>query len=191
MKIFTTLLVAGALSAGGVLAEPASWAGFYAGAQYGTTDSDVQYLSGGIPVATADMGGKLYGAFAGYDFQNGNIVYGAEIAFSATDVALDANPNNNFSSFVDVKGRLGYAFEEVLFYGVAGYTSSNWTNAGTDVRADGFAYGVGADYRISDAFAVGAEYLVRDMETGVISAPPPETMETRFGTFSVRASYRF
>lgn len=98
MKFFFALATASVLTAGTAMAgslapvevEPAptvpyvapvvaDWSGFYVGGMGGIHNGDLITLPA-IPGPTLAFDGTTYGGFVGYNFQQGNIVYGAEIA---------------------------------------------------------------------------------------------------------------
>lgn len=54
------------------------WSGPYAGFQIGGSDIDVD----GAPL---DGDGSSYGLFAGFNIQNGGVVYGAEVDYDTTE----------------------------------------------------------------------------------------------------------
>ena len=117
-----------------------------------------------------DVDGNMFGAFAGYNFQRGSIVYGVEGAYSAGSIGLDdsilAKWNYEFTSIIDVKARVGFAAGNALIYGFAGGTASEltFTAIGEEYFSQtGYNYGAGIDLMVTDKVFLGAEYIVREL----------------------------
>ena len=146
-----------------------SWDGFYAGGLVAFESGEHNYFADGTftngPWA---LEGTTFGAFVGYNYQSGSMVYGAEAAYALGDVNsnVPATFGANYSSFLDVKARAGYTVGDALLYGVVGGSLGSWedrTGPPDTASATGLNYGLGVDYQISDTLFVGAEYLVRDL----------------------------
>ena len=142
---FGTLLVAtmSILSASAVFAqdfEPGEWwspdpfSGAYIGMNAGWVrawaDQTVTSLGGPFPVTvrtSSEDDGFAAGLHAGYNWQFGSAVYGFETDFSYMDVDPSFTPpvgptiRASYDFFGTVRGRLGWAFENVLFYGTGGF----------------------------------------------------------------------
>lgn len=78
---------------------------------------------------------------------------------------------------------------EALIYGTIGATLTEWQegpgNGGYD--GNGFLYGVGVDYLVSPQFFIGAEYLVRDVESDWTGG----TFDADLDTLTLRAGMKF
>ena len=108
-------------SAGGLLAP--IWSGAYigldAGAGWGTV-RDATYSQ------SIDLAGLTGGLHAGYNFQIGNIVLGAEAdaMLSGAGATLPLGPASSVSLDLNwaasIRGRLGFAFGPLLLYGTGG-----------------------------------------------------------------------
>ncbi|HHB81169.1 MAG TPA: hypothetical protein ENK83_05410, partial [Aliiroseovarius sp.] len=109
--------------------------------------------------------GPLYGAFAGYNMQSGNMVYGVELAYSAANVQINggAFPGYSYDRFIDLKGRVGYAMDNVLVYGEIGGSTAHWGGTAEDANVNGLMLGLGVDVAVGDKTFVGLEYVVRDL----------------------------
>jgi outer membrane immunogenic protein len=148
--------------AGGDPGRPApvagtDWTGFYAGAQIEYGDVD---LSGAL---TEDGTGGLAGVFAGYRYDFGTYVIGAELDLNAADIDLPAAGGT-----LDTVSRLGieagYDAGPALFYGTAGAALAT-VDAGADtLSGHGYFYGVGIDYALTDQVVLGAEVLRHEFE---------------------------
>jgi outer membrane immunogenic protein len=108
------------------------------------------------------------GVQAGYNFQTGPWVFGIEGDIQATG-ASDTFAPWKFSNpwFGTVRGRAGYAWNNILFYGTGGLAfgelsgqtfglSETHTNAGWTV-------GVGAEFGFAPHWSAKAEYLFIDL----------------------------
>lgn len=168
------------------------WSGTYAGAQFANTSNPTSFYVNGVLDGSFDGGGSMNGVFAGYNHQIGNLVLGGEIAFLSGEPALDLNPTFVYTDMLDLKARAGYSFGRVLPYAVIGWSRTEYTNgAFTPVKADGFAYGIGAEVLVTDRVAVGLEYLRRDLVAENFVEIPTENIEGDFSTVALRISYRF
>ena len=155
----------------------ADWTGFYAGAQlgYGQLQSDA------IDEDPQDL---LYGVHAGYLYDLGNIVVGAELDYDMTNIGF-ALPAVDLDSVARFKLRAGYdagAFQPYLTAGVAQATVSG----ALDGTSDGQFAGLGLDYQLSDSFRVGGEVLAHQFDNLVDSGVDVEAT-----TLTLRASYNF
>ena len=118
----TTVTAVAAIS---TTAQSGDWSGFYAGVSLGSVDMTVEDLSYGS--GPFNSTGTAYGGFAGYNFQNGNLVFGAEVAASAGSIGGDdgsyLRPFDRGTT-MSASGRIGYDVGGFLPYFSAGYTSS-------------------------------------------------------------------
>ncbi len=112
------------------------WSGFYAGAHvgYGEAQVDGEYGGDGFGL---NPNGILGGLHAGYDFQLGSFVIGAEGDFSLADWSDETSPGvgaATVSADVDwlatLRARLGLALDSLLFYGTIG---AAWADASASV----------------------------------------------------------
>lgn len=173
-----------------------AWGGFYAGGTIAAVIGEQNYFSGGI-FSNGPWGleGTTYGAFAGYNFQSGSLIYGAEAAYTLGDVSSDIPSafGANYASFLDVKARAGYTLGDALVYGVIGGSLGRWENRvgpPDTVSATGLNYGMGVDYQINNSLFVGAEYLVRGL-SGDFDADPSVGMDSVTQSAQIRVGLRF
>ena len=112
-------------------------------------NADIKYrdIHAGIAQANiADESSIDYSLGYGYakTFQNG-IYFGGALDFDVTDI----NQESVYTYSVNLK--LGYeVIENVALYGIGAVAYQN--------SGGGFGYGVGAEYILSDSFALSAEY---------------------------------
>jgi outer membrane immunogenic protein len=166
-----------------------SWAGPYLGANLG-------YAWGSVDHNPTKPSGFAAGVQAGYNWQAGPWVFGLEGDLQATG-ADDTFAPWKFSNpwFGTVRGRAGYAFNNVLFYGTGGLAfgelrgesvfllSESHTNAG-------WTAGVGAEFGLAQNWSAKIEYLYVDLAndnftiTGVSNG-------YRFGVVRAGVNYHF
>ena len=140
-----------------------SWAGPYLGGNIG-------YEWGSVDNNPSKPSGFVGGVQAGYNFQNGPWVFGVEGDIQATG-ADDTFAPWKFSNpwFGTLRGRAGYAFSNVLFYGTAGLAfgelrgqTFGWTETHTTA---GWTIGAGAEVGLASNWSVKLEYLYIDLST--------------------------
>lgn len=128
-----------------------------------------------------DNDGLEYNIRAGYDIQQGNIVYGVVLeggkneardsvtTFSITPAFYAFTRELDYS--LGARARVGYAARGALFYGTGGvaygkidnsFSTSNAVNSFTNnggTKSWGYSYGGGAEVKIMKNFTIGLEYL--------------------------------
>ena len=132
----------------------------------------------------------------GYNWQTGPWVFGVEGDFQATG-ASDTFAPWKFSNpwFGTVRGRAGYAFNNVLFYGTAGLAfgelkgetfglSETHTNAG-------WTAGVGAEFGLAPNWSAKIEYLYVDLADSNFVVTGGASNGYRFGTVRAGVNYHF
>ncbi|QOZ72226.1 MULTISPECIES: outer membrane protein [Bradyrhizobium] len=140
-----------------------SWAGPYLGGNIG-------YEWGSVDNNPAKPSGFVGGVQAGYNFQNGPWVFGVEGDIQAAG-ADDTFAPWKFSNpwFGTLRGRGGYAFSNVLFYGTAGLAfgelraqTFGWTESHTSA---GWTIGAGAEVGLAPNWSAKLEYLYINLST--------------------------
>ena len=141
-------------------AEAQDWTGFYAGGSLSYDTIEINDLSyGDGPV---DMTGASLGLFAGYNFQSGNLVYGAELL--VVDQSGDADDGDflrpaTADGSTQIRGRIGYVYGDVLPYLAIGATS-------TRVKVDHEGLGNPADFADDTAsgtsIALGLDWALNE-----------------------------
>lgn len=167
-----------------VLSAPApapagrDWTGFYAGGSLGYGDVDVDGVD-------EDFNGATFGGHVGYNYDFGSFVVGGELEamgtndFTADDAALELD------NVLRAKVRAGYDAGAFLPYITGGYAQGTVGTAGDDLEDNGYFYGVGVDYALSDTITVGGEYLRHDFEDF------DDVADVEADTFALRVSYNF
>jgi outer membrane immunogenic protein len=174
-----------------------NWQGFYVGGHGAYLSSDTAYANPTTPTQSLD--GALLGLQAGYNWQLGNVVLGAEADVSFGNIK-DAVRDGNFLSYngkIDtmgtVRGRLGYSFGAVMPYLTAGYAWANVEQGsscpaaapfglcagtgpftvGSNETMKGWAYGGGVEWAIARQWSLKAELLFIDFDTAHYTANIP------------------
>lgn len=161
-----------------------AWSGLYAGVHAGTIAGNVSDTSlepivnlDGSPVrGIMHRSGVLGGFQVGYGFEAGRIAFGVEVDLGLTNlkgkreahgafnaVAAAARLDASTSAWGTLRGRIGYAFENLMVYGTGG-VASGWQKSGftTITRAaDAVITGSGASagLRVGWVLGAGVEHL--------------------------------
>lgn len=171
------------------------WEGFYAGVIGGFLSGELEPSGGG---AIASFDATTYGVMAGYNFQDDHIVYGGELDIqmgnASTSVPAGIANNNPFALdfdidyLVDLRGRLGYAMDNVLVYAAGGLTAAKISTAGGGFTGSGWNAGAGVDFGLTDDVFLGGEYVYRNL-SGEDSIGTPYDLTGH--SFQARIGYRF
>jgi outer membrane immunogenic protein len=211
------------------LPAPASWSGFYAGLNAGLGWSPTSWRNtASTPAATFfdylpgqgfsdTMSGILGGAQVGINFQNGPWVYGAEAAISGADIygdfksvtgAADDQFRARLNALFLATGRLGYAWNDNLVYGKAGFAAAKLylsvsdptaptTGSGSDSQwRSGWTVGLGLEHRLTPQLSLAVEYDYIDLgsdsyELGGSAGTYSWTFEPELHLLMLRLNYRF
>lgn len=209
------------------------WCGWYAGINIGGSWGDdhatyVQPLNNGLASTNLHPNGGIGGAQIGYNWVFGGFVFGLEGDLdarhnSATAIGLQPFPAAP-TAVVDVtqtdnwlstgRARLGWATNNVLFYGTGGiavgevdhsYTQRLTTNPGASLLTSdqavrtGWAAGVGLDWMALRNVSFGIEYLhvdlgksttVQPITLGIFS-PTSTTFNNRSDIVRARVNFHF
>jgi outer membrane immunogenic protein len=161
-----------------------NWSGFYVGVQGGGAWGDsIQTFTGGS-TARFNISGGEGGGTLGYNWQgvwHPHLVLGIEADFSGSNIkgsgvssaTYNCGPNcsTNVDSFGTVRGRLGYAWNNVLLYGTGGLAygdiESNLGGAGGATVSNwrtGWSAGAGAEYGIARNWSAKLEWDYVDFD---------------------------
>jgi outer membrane immunogenic protein len=138
-----------------------SWAGPYLGGNLG-------FAWGAVDNNPAKPSGFSGGVQGGYNWQNGPWVFGIEGDIQATGAEETFAPWK-FSNpwFGTVRGRAGYAFHNVLFYGTGGLAFGELraeTFGLSETRTNaGWTLGAGAEMGFAPNWSAKIEYLFVDL----------------------------
>jgi len=173
-----------------------NWTGFYAGviAGYGFGNFSSSAVGSSAPTIT-NLTGALAGVTAGANYQTDQFVLGVEgdVAWSGItgDTSCTATQicTSNLNWISTLRGRLGVAVDNSLFFTTGGIAIGNGTSTtspatvgttGTDTQTFvGWTVGLGAEYAFNQNVRLKAEYSYTDL--GSRTSP--------VGTFSVTDAF--
>jgi outer membrane immunogenic protein len=137
------------------VAPSADWTGFYAGAQlgYGDVNSTIGDAEAGL-----DGNGMLGGVHAGYRWDFGQFVAGAEVDYDAADIEL-GDGLGSLDSVARLKLTGGADLGRSLVYGTVGVASADATVEGVGLSDTGYFFGGGVDFAVNERWTVGGEVL--------------------------------
>jgi outer membrane immunogenic protein len=147
------------------MVAPPGWTGFYAGLNAGGAfaNSEIDFSLAGVPFASIDnsLRGAIGGVQAGYNWQSGAFVFGAEADAQLSGVQgrltapcapgfcgpppLAASYGQDVAWFATARGRVGYASPTWLIYATAGFA---YGRLETDASAS--AGGLAASFESSE-----------------------------------------
>jgi outer membrane immunogenic protein len=168
----TLLLAPGATTAADLMpyGQPAParsmvWQGPYVGANLG-------YQWGSVSNTGADPNGVMGGIQGGYNWQFGQFVFGGETDLQLSD-ADDRFAGWKFSNpwFGTLRGRAGYAMNNIMLYGTAGLAygtlrGESLSSGVHDSRTSiGWAAGAGMEVALTGNWSAKAEYLYVDLNS--------------------------
>ena len=164
-----------------------NWAGFYGGLSYNAQSSNLRYPNGSSFSLDSD---KLAGGFAGYSWQAGSFVYGAELSNILGGLAIVGYPGEELNHIMELRGRGGYAFGNALIYGFLGYSKANmkYSYDSTKLNASGVNYGLGIDYKITSSAFAGIEVSNHNFK---VNDPSNGDFDIELDMISFRLGYNY
>ncbi|MFN4101703.1 MAG: outer membrane protein [Pararhodobacter sp.] len=161
-----------------------SWGGFYGGLSYSRVTGDATTNFGDA----ADFGSvNGAGAFAGYNWQSGNLVFGGELTYTDFSAPVIGFPGAFQENALELRARAGYAFDRAMVYGFVGAARSRISEGGDSINMNGFSYGIGAQALVTRNMFVGLELARRDLE----GSDGPVTVNSDINTVSLRVGFQF
>jgi outer membrane immunogenic protein len=154
------------------------WGGAYLGAQLGYGN----VTSGG---AGLDGNGAIGGVHAGYRYDFGTAVVGAELDYDLANIDLET-PDSSLDSVARLKVMAGADLGRALVYGTVGGAYATAKVAGADASDRGYFAGLGADYALTNQWSVGGEVLAHRFNDFDGSG-----VNLKATTATVRASFNF
>jgi outer membrane immunogenic protein len=191
-----------------------TWTGFYAGvnAGYGWNVGTSRYYDPAFGTRTGRRsGGFVGGAQAGYNYQFGMFVVGAEtdlqyaaVGNKGASYGTTYYPGDSDGYFGTIRARAGVAFDRAFVYGtggfaygdvggnkgydpVLGYHTGNETNVG-------WTLGAGAEYAVTNNITAKVEGLYVDLDTKdnyVLGGRTRVDRDTEFGVVRAGVNYKF
>jgi len=212
-KILTSVsLLAFGIGSGANAAE-SDWSGFYGGVSAGGATTTVSDNYDFDTVFTFDAVGSVWGVLAGYNIQNGNMVYGLEGEYTSGSIegsglcdggttplcsGSGADAAFTLSNTISLKARAGYVSGNYLIYAMAGISQADASvtdtpQPGTDAQKhSGYVAGVGVEFMATDTFSIGIEYeygSYEELSYALVTTPDGIGFDTN--TFKVSAKYHF
>lgn len=167
------------------------WSGLYIGGHigYGYAEADVtdRTILGGVNLTSTqriESEGFLGGVQAGWNYQIGRFVLGAEADYSFADIkgdvtttiaGVDVSRSSNVTWIATATARLGYAWDRVMVYSKLGaafaefdYTNNLVQNGASVLNATasetrvGFTVGTGIEWAFAGGWSAKAEYNYMD-----------------------------
>ncbi|MBF9036379.1 outer membrane beta-barrel protein [Rhodobacterales bacterium HKCCE2091] len=157
-------------------APVADWTGFYVGGQLGYGDAEAGAVEGDGPVG---------GVHAGYNWDFGNFVVGAEAAYNDTDIELGGG--GSIDDVTSLRLNAGYDLGNGLLpYLSVGGAQASANIGGVELEDTGWLAGAGLAYDLGNSWVVGGDVTYHEFEdfdaTGV---------DVDVTTVTARVSYRF
>lgn len=170
------------------VASAHDWSGSYVGLSAGSDTGSMVYTPGFSFTLTQAASFALFG---GHNWQNGNLVYGAEVSIGKSGTYPGAFSTEEFTYLADLKGRVGYAADKVMFYGFAGPSIGQYSIPVLPAQwnVNGYNYGVGVDVAVTEKVFVGLEYMTREL-SGATSTPG-QVQDTTIRTVQARIGWAF
>ncbi len=176
-----------------------TWGGFYLGAMGGYAQENADF---------AAMKGGFAGGTLGYNWQTGPVVFGIEADGAWADINASAGfprlltLNAKIQDLGTVRGRVGYAFDQVLLYGTGGYawadtklsaTALNAFTASNSQVLNGWTAGAGVEVMFAPKWSLKAEYLYRSFgsQTFSVGAIPVTTGTLNVNSGQIGVNYHF
>ena len=180
---YTAPIIEAAAPAVAPVATPdTSWTNTYFGLQAGHSSTDFS----GPGAAAANTGDfPHYGLHIGYQHEVGKLVLGGEVAYDliSPDVGKDGD-------IFSARARAGYDAGKFQPYVTVGLSHLDADVADVRESKNGITYGLGVEYRVADAFSVGADYTMTkwsDVSNTVVGSGT----DMDAGRAQVRFSYRY
>ena len=163
------------------------WTGFYLGAQGTLIDGTISDPVGPL----FEFDGAMYGLHAGYLYDFGRFVAGAEVDVDFGDLDVNVIGGGPTGITLDSVARLklkgGYDLGNTLIYATAGWATAQTSPSAAVGDTDGYFYGIGATFGITQNITASGEILQHEFD-GFDLDP---TLDTEATTFSLRVSYNF
>ena len=156
------------------------WSGFYGGVQLDYGDVT------GEGALDGEGDGALFGIFGGYRYDFGDFVVGGELDLTAAEIDLDNTLNGSLDNVLRLGVEAGFDAGPALIYGTAGVAYASADTAAGDLEDDGFFFGAGVDYLLTDQIVLGAEVLQHEFDDFDGSG-----VDVSATTFGINAAFRF
>ena len=187
-----------------------NWTGFYAGLYGGGGWGSHNFSNSvGFNDSYRSTGG-LIGGLVGYNWQfNNPLVVGLEGDIAWASIKGDdggggvgITDSSRYRWLGSIRGRLGYAADNWLFFGTGGWAYANISHSNSNGAGDsfnntrsGWTLGGGVEYAFMPNWTVRADYRYFDFGSYSRSAPAngvlPYSVSNKLQTVTVGLSYKF
>lgn len=184
-------------------ADGLGWSGFYVGLETGIAQNVVT-LNGSFPGPFTEKQsdtGALFGAFAGYDHQVSNWVFGGLVDadyVGTNDLVFGGKAGTHYDLDWIATARVRAGFlpsEKLLLYGTGGVAlagaSSSFFFGDLDSTRVGYVVGAGAEYRIDQNWSLKGEFLHHNFGNVISSMTSDYTFKPVVNTGKIGLTYRF
>ena len=191
-----------------------SWSGFYIGGHGGYGFGEKCFAFVGADEGCHDNDGWVGGGQIGFNWQQGNVVFGAEFSGSASrltgDHTIPGTLADTYSSRVDgiflLTGKLGLAMDRTLLYVTGGgagvrdrYTYTDGLTGFTSTARDtrwGWTVGAGIEFALAPNWSVAAQYNYvdlgdKDRSFSGLAGTFTENIDQQLHLATLRLNYRF
>lgn len=159
------------------------WSGFYGGLSFSGVTSRAS--SGGVSFNMPRQTGA--GAFAGYNWQSGNMVFGGELTYTNFNGPYVPTLTNRQRDALELRARAGYAMDRVLAYGFVGAARSSVFGAGAWNPQNGYSFGLGVQAAVGRNMFIGVEAARRNVSATI----GPANVRSVIDSLSLRAGFQF
>ncbi len=195
--VLSSTLIFSSLSAnaGGSFEEaykPKIWQGFYVGGHFGLSIAESEVSLVGIDLVSLDDDSFAAGIHVGYNWQRNNIVYGIEGDFTwiGTDYDVLNVEVASIDSLGSVRGRLGYAINDLLLFATAGVA---WKDTDTIINLDlddtGYVIGAGAELKFGARYSLKGELLHYRFENEDVLGTAPFNVDIDTDITTIRTGF--
>jgi opacity protein-like surface antigen len=152
-----------------------SWTGGYVGLQFGTGDIEASFEG-----ESDKIDFDSFGLHAGYMYDLGQVVLGGELSFDR--VSADGEDGGD-ADMARLRGIAGYDMGKFMPF----LTLGGARLSGDGDSETGITYGIGAQYLVTDKFAVGLEYS----RTSFSDIEGEAGLDADIDLIQLRGSFRF
>ncbi len=181
------------------------WSGGYVGT--GLTFGRAQHRTPNSPQFWPNGSGAGLSGFAGYNWQNGNTVFGVEGHLAgnrmrgSTDLGAPTGEiRTDLRSLASIRGRAGVTADRTLFFVTGGSALGSVRHTGTDLgiqetnNVRGIVVGVGVEHAITDGIHIRGDlehYRFRSRDFNTAGAGSFPDVRSRSNLARVSAVFRF
>lgn len=209
VSLFAITLGTGAHAEGSDV-DAAGWSGYYFGAALGTPRSDTNWRIEGTDLALIPGGwqGSAPILTFGRDWQSKSLVYGASLSVGGGQFLAQpssavfftcTNCQTVVSDLVTLRGRVGVATGNSLFFASGGFAHANATAANVggavsvgDDALSGWSAGLGVEHQLGDSLSLSIAYDRVNLGTLDLSTYTPGAVsDVRFGLMQVGMNFHW